>query len=96
MPLPIALPVDPMLDKAAAAVPAPDTIPGNFAYEPKWDGFRCLVFRNGDDVELGSRGRRFRHTAGFLRWRPDRDPESCTIDQVDRAIAYDLAAVLDD
>ena len=24
-------------------------------YEPKWDGFRCIVFRDGDDVELGSR-----------------------------------------
>ena len=24
-------------------------------FEPKWDGFRCIVFRDGDDVELGSR-----------------------------------------
>jgi ATP-dependent DNA ligase len=24
-------------------------------YEPKWDGFRCIVFWDGDDVELGSR-----------------------------------------
>jgi ATP-dependent DNA ligase len=39
---------------------------------------------------------RFRHPATFLRWRPDRDPASCTFDQVDRAIAYDLGAVLDD
>src|ERR1700689_1054723 len=28
--------------------------PGLF-YEPKWDGFRCIVFRDGDNVELGSR-----------------------------------------
>ena len=33
-----------------------DTIPsGEFFYEPKWDGFRCLVFRDGDDVQLISR-----------------------------------------
>ncbi|MDQ2846176.1 MAG: ATP-dependent DNA ligase [Actinomycetota bacterium] len=56
MQLPIALPIDPMLAKAAAAVPAADSISGGYAYEPKWDGFRCLVFRDGDDVELGSRG----------------------------------------
>jgi ATP-dependent DNA ligase len=29
-----------------------------WAYEPKWDGFRCIVFRDGDDVELGSRNER--------------------------------------
>lgn len=40
-------------------------------------------------------GNRFRHAASFLRFRPDRDPASCTLDQVDRAIAYDLADVLD-
>jgi ATP-dependent DNA ligase len=39
-------------------------------------------------------GMRFRHAVTFLRWRPDRDPESCTLDQVDRAVAYDLADVL--
>ena len=27
-------------------------------YEPKWDGFRCIVFRDGDEVELGSRNER--------------------------------------
>ena len=32
-------------------MPAGDT----WWYEPKWDGFRCIVFRDGDDVELGSR-----------------------------------------
>jgi ATP-dependent DNA ligase len=39
-------------------------------------------------------GQRFRHTVTLLRWRPDRDPESCSAAQVDRAIAYDLDAVL--
>jgi ATP-dependent DNA ligase len=38
-------------------------------------------------------GPRFRHTVAFLRWRPDRDPQSCTAAQVDRPIAYDLDAV---
>jgi ATP-dependent DNA ligase len=39
-------------------------------------------------------GWRFRHTAQFARWRPDRDPESCTYDQLDTVAAYDLADVL--
>ena len=41
-------------------------------------------------------GHRFRHTVQFLRWRPDRDPESCTLDQIERAPAYDLGEVLAD
>jgi ATP-dependent DNA ligase len=40
-------------------------------------------------------GWRFRHTVQFERWRPDRDPESCTYDQLDAVTAYDLGAVLD-
>ena len=38
---------------------------------------------------------RFRHAARFLRWRPDRDPQSCTYDQLDVPVSYDLADVLD-
>ena len=45
-------PVAPMLAKPAAAIP-----PGQF-YEPKWDGFRSIVFRDGDEVEIGSRKER--------------------------------------
>ncbi|RIT14038.1 ATP-dependent DNA ligase, partial [Mycobacteroides abscessus] len=30
-------------------------IPDGASYEPKWDGFRSIVFRDGDEVELGSR-----------------------------------------
>jgi len=44
-------PVAPMLARAAREVPAE----GGVLYEPKWDGFRCIVFRDGDAVELGSR-----------------------------------------
>ncbi|MEW2479869.1 ATP-dependent DNA ligase [Mycobacterium sp. NPDC049093] len=50
--LPVMPPVSPMLAKPATAIP-PDA-----SYEPKWDGFRALVFRDGDEVELGSRNER--------------------------------------
>jgi ATP-dependent DNA ligase len=50
--LPLTPPVAPMLAKAVAAIP-----PGQF-YEPKWDGFRSIVFRDGDAVEIGSRKER--------------------------------------
>jgi ATP-dependent DNA ligase len=40
-------------------------------------------------------GRRLRHTGHFLRWRPDRDALSCTYDQLDVPVRYDLAEVLD-
>ena len=51
MKLPVNPPVSPMLAKLMRDFPdASDLL-----YEPKWDGFRCIVFRDGDDVELGSR-----------------------------------------
>lgn len=40
-------------------------------------------------------GWRFRHTVQFERWRPDRDPRSCTYEQLETVSAYDLGAVLD-
>jgi len=49
MKLPVMPPVAPMLAKPVADIP-PDAI-----YEPKWDGFRSIVFRDGDEVEIGSR-----------------------------------------
>jgi ATP-dependent DNA ligase len=39
-------------------------------------------------------GRRFRHTAQFQRWRPDRDPRSCTYAQLEETVSFDLAEVL--
>lgn len=39
-------------------------------------------------------GTRFRHTAHFQRWRPDRDPRSCTYEQLEEPVRYDLAQVL--
>src|SRR3954467_6823515 len=52
MQLPVMPPVAPIPAKPAAAIP-----PGHF-YEPKWDGFRSIVFRDGDEVEIGSRKER--------------------------------------
>jgi ATP-dependent DNA ligase len=40
-------------------------------------------------------GWRFRHTVQFERWRPDRDPSSCTYEQLETVSAYDLGDVLD-
>jgi len=39
-------------------------------------------------------GDRFRHTAQFVRWRPDRDPRSCTYEQLERPVRFDVAEVL--
>src|ERR1700709_1449572 len=52
MKLPVMPPVAPMLAKWVPAIPA------GASYEPKWDGFRSLVFRDGDELELGSRNER--------------------------------------
>ena len=50
MQLPVMPPVAPMLAKSVPDIPI-----GDLSYEPKWDGFRSIVFRDGDDVEIGSR-----------------------------------------
>jgi ATP-dependent DNA ligase len=39
-------------------------------------------------------GPRFRHTAQFVRWRPDREPGSCTYAQLVEPVSYDLAGIL--
>jgi ATP-dependent DNA ligase len=48
--LPVSPPVEPMLAKLTRELPR-----GELLYEPKWDGFRCLVFRDGDELFLQSR-----------------------------------------
>ncbi len=53
MQLPVMPPLKPMLAKSV-----PDVPQGDYLFEPKWDGFRCIVFRDGDEVELGSRNER--------------------------------------
>jgi ATP-dependent DNA ligase len=52
MRLPVMPPVGPMLAKPVGEIP-----PGQL-YEPKWDGFRSIIFRDGDEVEIGSRNER--------------------------------------
>src|SRR5260370_35707141 len=52
--LPIPLNMEPMLSAPGDGIPKGDS----WEYEPKWDGFRTLVFRDGDNVELVSRGAR--------------------------------------
>ena len=58
MDLPVNPPVSPMLARAVPDIPAPEQVDGGVLYEPKWDGFRCIVFRDGDEIELGSRNER--------------------------------------
>src|ERR1700733_4523016 len=53
MELPVMPPVAPMLAKPVDGIPS-----GDYVFEPKWDGFRTIVFRDGDEVEFGSRNER--------------------------------------
>jgi ATP-dependent DNA ligase len=78
MDLPVMPPVRPMLAKAVKDVPRE----GGYSFEPKWDGFRCLVFRDGDEVELTSR-----NTKPLTRYFPEvveavlrQLPERCVLD----------------
>jgi len=70
-------PVAPMLAKPVDAIPD-----GDYVFEPKWDGFRSIVFRDGDEVEIGSRNER-----PMTRYFPElvtailaNLPERCVID----------------
>jgi len=53
MDLPVNPPVAPMLAKPVDGIPI-----GDYVFEPKWDGFRSIVFRDGDEIEIGSRNER--------------------------------------
>lgn len=82
MDLPVTLPIVPMLAKAVRDVPDPGSVSGGLSYEPKWDGFRCLVARDGDEVELASRGSRplTRYFPEVVAAARDLLPERCLID----------------
>jgi hypothetical protein len=71
-------PVKPMLAKAVHAVPRDDGL----LYEPKWDGFRCIVFRDGDELELGSRNDRplTRYFPELVDLLQDALPARCVVD----------------
>ena len=77
MHLPVMPPVAPMLAKSVKEIPR-----GALSYEPKWDGFRSVVFRDGAEVEIGSRNER-----PMTRYFPElvaavlaNLPERCVID----------------
>lgn len=71
-------PVRPMLAKAVYEVPRAEGL----VYEPKWDGFRCIVFRDGDEVELGSRNDRplTRYFPEMVAAIKARLPQRCVVD----------------
>jgi len=66
----------------------------------RWNAKKDLSFepvRPALVAEVGYnqlQGDRFRHPAQFLRWRPDRDPSSCTYSQLEVAVPEELAEVL--
>ena len=67
MALPVRPPFEPMLAKLTRDMP-PDG--ADLLFEPKWDGFRCVVFRDGDDLDLQSRNQK-----PLLRYFPEmREP----------------------
>jgi ATP-dependent DNA ligase len=69
-------PVSPMLSKSVASIP-----PGA-SYEPKWDGFRSICFRDGADVEFGSRNERpmTRYFPELVAAATAELPDRCVID----------------
>ncbi|MER6668464.1 ATP-dependent DNA ligase [Amycolatopsis japonica] len=78
MELPVTPPVKPMLAKAVHELPR---TPG-LLYEPKWDGFRCVVFRDGHEVVLGSRNDRplTRYFPELVELLKEALPERCVVD----------------
>src|SRR4051794_8086966 len=80
MDLPVNPPVKPMLAKAVPEIPGPEK--GEFVFEPKWDGFRCIVFRDGDEVVLGSRNERplTRYFPELLDPIRAQFPDKCVVD----------------
>jgi ATP-dependent DNA ligase len=72
-------------------------LPGQLS---RWSGGKNLEWqplRPELVVEVGysaMEGDRIRHTAQFMRWRPDREPRSCTYEQLERPVRVDVTAVL--
>ena len=77
MQLPVMPPVKPMLAKLVPTIPT-----GELSYEPKWDGFRSIVFRDGDEVEIGSRNERplTRYFPELVEAVKANLPERCVVD----------------
>ena len=70
-------PVPPMLAKPVKSIPE-----GSLSYEPKWDGFRSIIFRDGADVEIGSRNERpmTRYFPELVEAATAHLPDRCVID----------------
>src|SRR5499427_7429592 len=70
-------PIEPMLAKLADELPA-----GDYLYEPKWDGFRAIVFRSEDDVYIQSRDLRplDRYFPDLHQALLERLPRNCVVD----------------
>jgi ATP-dependent DNA ligase len=77
MQLPVMPPVAPMLAKSV-----PDIPKGELSFEPKWDGFRSIIFRDGDEVEIGSRNERpmTRYFPEVVEAVKRSLPERCVVD----------------
>jgi ATP-dependent DNA ligase len=75
--LPVMPPVAPMLAKAVPTIPT-----GDLSFEPKWDGFRSIIFRDGDFVEIGSRNEKpmTRYFPEIVAAVKANFPEQCVID----------------
>ncbi|MAT04204.1 MAG: ATP-dependent DNA ligase [Acidimicrobiaceae bacterium] len=71
-------PIEPMLAKLARTIPRIDDV----LFEPKWDGFRCLVFRDGDEIHLASRNQKpfNRYFPELLPLLADAIPDRCVVD----------------
>jgi ATP-dependent DNA ligase len=89
--LPIQPPVKPMLARLTRSMPE-----GDLLYEPKWDGFRCIVFRDGDEVHLQSRNGKPLERYFIELLDPVRTtlPQHCVVDgelvvPVDGGISFD-------
>lgn len=76
MDLPVMPPVAPMLAKSVKEIPDVGHV------EPKWDGFRTIVFRDGDEVELGSRNEKpmTRYFPELVESIKANTPERCVLD----------------
>jgi ATP-dependent DNA ligase len=70
-----------MLAKPIAGLPDESKY-GDMVFEPKWDGFRCIVFRDGDEIELGSRNERplTRYFPEILEPLRSQLPDRCVVD----------------
>ena len=97
---PIEPPVSPMLAKLARELPTSGGKAGDFLFEPKWDGFRAIVFRDGDEIEIGSRNEQplTRYFPDLIDPLREQLPERCVVDgeiviATDHGLDFDLLSL---